>query len=73
MNQRDRYGSDVLAGDWRAPSRGRAVEVEAESGQVVTQAWLDAGTWELDIAGRRHPALASIRPLYDPELKRVRA
>jgi len=47
--------------------------VEAEPGQPVTQAWLDAGLWEVDIAGRRSPALASIRPLYDPEMKRVRS
>ena len=31
----DRYGSDVLSGDWRAPRRGRAREVEAERGLVV--------------------------------------
>jgi hypothetical protein len=31
----DRYGSDVLSGDWRAPRRGRAREVEAETGLVV--------------------------------------
>ncbi|MGO0577462.1 DUF3097 domain-containing protein [Ornithinimicrobium panacihumi] len=31
----DRYGSDVLATDWRAPRRGRAQEVEAETGLVV--------------------------------------
>ncbi|MEO7060920.1 MAG: DUF3097 domain-containing protein [Lapillicoccus sp.] len=31
----DRYGSDVLRGDWRAPARGRAVEVAAEPGLVV--------------------------------------
>ena len=24
----DRYGSDVLSTDWRAPRRGRAVEAE---------------------------------------------
>jgi hypothetical protein len=31
----DRYGPDVLSGDWRAPVRGRATEVEAETGLVV--------------------------------------
>jgi hypothetical protein len=31
----DRYGADVLAGDWRVPTTGRAREVEAESGLVV--------------------------------------
>jgi hypothetical protein len=31
---KDRYGADVLSGDWRSP-RGRAREVEAEVGLVV--------------------------------------
>ena len=31
----DRYGSDVLSGDWRAPRGGRSREVEAETGLVV--------------------------------------
>ena len=31
----DRYGSDVLSGDWRAPRRGRARPLEAEDGLVV--------------------------------------
>jgi 4-methylaminobutanoate oxidase (formaldehyde-forming) len=38
----------------------------------LTQAWLDAGRWEVDVAGTRHPAVASIRPLYDPDGARVR-
>ncbi len=41
--------------------------------QPVTQAYLDEGVWEVDIAGRRYPAVTSIKPLYDPEMKRVRA
>ncbi len=43
-----------------------------EAGQPVNQAYVDGGTWEVDIAGRRHPVRASIKPLYDPEMKRVR-
>jgi len=31
----DRYGSDVLAGDWKAPPRGRSREVPAERDLVV--------------------------------------
>lgn len=31
----DRYGSDVLAGDWRAPRRGRSTPAPAEPGLVV--------------------------------------
>ncbi|PKW28180.1 DUF3097 family protein [Phycicoccus duodecadis] len=31
----DRYGSDVLSGDWKRPPRGRSVELAAEPGTVV--------------------------------------
>ena len=31
----DRYGGDVLGGDWRRPARGRSVELAAEPGTVV--------------------------------------
>ncbi len=37
-----------------------------EAPEPITQAWLDAGAWEVDIAGSRHPARVSLRPLYDP-------
>ncbi|HEX5089179.1 MAG TPA: DUF3097 domain-containing protein [Nocardioides sp.] len=37
----DRYGSDVLATDWRAPKRGRAVEAVAELGAVVEEVTTD--------------------------------
>jgi hypothetical protein len=33
----DRYGSDVLNTDWRAPRRGRAVEISADKGLVVEE------------------------------------
>ena len=44
-----------------------------EAGEPVTQAYLDEGKWEVDIAGRKYPAVASLRPLYDPENKRIKA
>ena len=31
----DRYGGDVLGGDWRRSPRGRSVELPAEPGTVV--------------------------------------
>jgi hypothetical protein len=37
VTSRDRYGPDVLTGDWRAPKRGRAVETPAETGLVVEE------------------------------------
>ena len=44
-----------------------------EAGQPVDQAYLDAAPWEVDIAGKLYPAVASLRPLYDPENKRIKA
>jgi hypothetical protein len=37
----DRYGTDVLSGDWRKPKRGRAVEAPAELGTVVEEVTTD--------------------------------
>jgi len=37
MTSRDRYGTDVLATDWQAPRRGRAVEAPAQLGAVVEE------------------------------------
>ena len=38
---RDRYGSDVLASDWRVPSNGRATEAPATKGEVVEEVTAD--------------------------------
>jgi len=35
--------------------------------------WYRSGTYEIEIAGERVPAEASLRPLYDPESKRPRS
>jgi len=37
----DRYGSDVLNTDWRAPRRDRAVEIDADLGLVVEEVTTD--------------------------------
>jgi glycine cleavage system aminomethyltransferase T len=34
--------------------------------------WIEAGTWEVEIAGTLYPAIASLKPLYDPENKQVK-
>jgi 4-methylaminobutanoate oxidase (formaldehyde-forming) len=44
-----------------------------EAGEPIDAAYLANGTWEVDVAGKLYPALASIKPLYDPEMKRVKA
>ena len=41
MTTVDRYGTDVLSGDWRAPKRGRATEAPADLGLVVEEVMTD--------------------------------
>ncbi|NYJ74239.1 DUF3097 family protein [Allobranchiibius huperziae] len=52
----DRYGADVLSGDWRAPRRGRSVSLPAEVGVVVEDVetgWCGAIT-RVEKAGGMH-------------------
>ncbi len=44
-----------------------------DADEPIDQAYLDRGAWEVEIAGKRYPAIASLRPLYDPDMKRVKA
>jgi len=37
----------------------------------VDDAYLNSGTWEVDIAGTRYPASVSARPFYDPKNARL--
>ena len=71
-----RDGSAV--GDVRSGSYGWTVGAAVGLAGVghdggVTREWLEAGTWEVDVAGTRHPARVSLRPPYDPTAARVRA
>jgi 4-methylaminobutanoate oxidase (formaldehyde-forming) len=43
-----------------------------KNGDVVTADYIRSGSYEIDVAGTRYPAKASLQPMYDPKLKRVR-
>jgi 4-methylaminobutanoate oxidase (formaldehyde-forming) len=45
--------------------------VENEEG--VTADYVKSGTYEIQVAGTRYPARASLRPMYDPEGTKVRS
>ena len=53
---------------------GRAVGMGyvEKGGEVVDRDWLLGGRYEIEVAGKRIPAQASLRPLYDPKGERVR-
>ncbi len=43
-----------------------------EAGEPITQAYLDGAEWTVEIAGQFYPAAASLRPLYDSQMLKVR-
>ncbi|MFZ5446520.1 MAG: GcvT family protein [Myxococcota bacterium] len=45
--------------------------VEA-GGAPVDAKWLESGRWEVEIAGKKYPAMASLKPLYDPDNLKVK-
>jgi glycine cleavage system aminomethyltransferase T/glycine/D-amino acid oxidase-like deaminating enzyme len=70
------YREDRMVGYIRSASYGFTLGgavglAMIEAGEPVNQAYLDGGSWEVEIAGTRYPAVTSTRPLYDPTSLRV--
>jgi 4-methylaminobutanoate oxidase (formaldehyde-forming) len=72
------YRDDVPVGYILAGGYGHTLGAAVGSGLVrndggtVSVDYVKSGTYEIDIAGVRYPAKASLKPLYDPKLLRVR-
>jgi glycine cleavage system aminomethyltransferase T len=47
--------------------------VMVEAGEPVNQAYVADAKWDVEIANARCPAVASIRPLYDPTMERIKS
>lgn len=41
-------------------------------GEITTADYIKSGSYAIDVAGERYSAKASLRPMYDPRLERVR-
>ena len=73
------YRDGELVGYVRAASYGWTLggavglAMVSGGGVPVTPDWLRSGTWEVDVAGTRHPVEVSLRPMYDPTSERVKA
>ena len=74
------YRDGVAVGDVRSASYGWTLGgavglamVHTPDQTPITPAWVQTGAWEVDIAGVRHGARASLRPMYDPTNARVKA
>jgi glycine cleavage system aminomethyltransferase T/glycine/D-amino acid oxidase-like deaminating enzyme len=49
------------------------VEADPSHAGGIDKAWLEAGGWSVDVAGRLVPARVSLQPLYDPTMARIKA
>ncbi len=70
-----RNGSKVgyIASGMYGHSLGAAIGLGyIHNDQGVTADFINSGAYEIDVAGKRIAATASLKPLYDPENKRVR-
>jgi 4-methylaminobutanoate oxidase (formaldehyde-forming) len=63
----------VRAGSYGHTLGGAVGLAMIEAGEPIDPAWLAAGTWEIEINGKRYPAAVSLKPLYDPEMKKIKA
>jgi glycine cleavage system aminomethyltransferase T/glycine/D-amino acid oxidase-like deaminating enzyme len=72
------YRNNKAVGYIRAASYGHTLGgavglAMIEAGEPLNKAYIQNGTWEIDIAGKRYPAEVSIRPMYDPKMERIKA
>lgn len=71
------YRDGVAVGCIRAASYGHTLGgavglVMATSDEPIKKSFWTEGAWEVDIAGTRYPAVASLRPMYDPRMERIK-
>jgi 4-methylaminobutanoate oxidase (formaldehyde-forming) len=63
----------IRAGSYGFTLGGAVGLAMIEADEPINKAYLDEGAWEVDIAGKRYKAKASLRPLYDPKMKRIKS
>jgi 4-methylaminobutanoate oxidase (formaldehyde-forming) len=63
----------VRAGSYGFSLGGAVGLFMIEADEPVTTDYITNGKWELEIAGEIYPAEVSLRPFYDPEMRRIKA
>lgn len=62
----------VRAGSYGFTLGGAVGLAMIEPGEPVDKTYLENGKWEIEINGKVYPAMVSLKPLYDPEMKRIK-
>jgi heterotetrameric sarcosine oxidase gamma subunit len=63
----------VRAGSYGHTLGGAVGLFMIEAGEPINAAYIKDAKWEIDIAGKLYPAEVSLRPLYDPEMARIKS
>jgi 4-methylaminobutanoate oxidase (formaldehyde-forming) len=63
----------VRAGSYGHSLGGAVGLVMLEAGEPVNADYLASAKWEIEIAGSTYPAEVSLKPMYDPENKKIKA
>ncbi|MCA9986355.1 MAG: aminomethyltransferase family protein, partial [Anaerolineales bacterium] len=63
----------IRAGSYGFTLGGAVGLFMTEAAEPVDEAYVATGRWEIDIAGTRYPAEVSLTPMYDPEMKKIKA
>ena len=63
----------VRAGSYGHTLDGAVGLALIEASEPVDPAYLRGGLWEIEVAGERYPCRCSLKPLFDPDMKRIRA
>ena len=64
----------VTSGSWgHTVGASVALGWASRGDSAIDASWIREGAWEIEIAGRRFPAKASLRAFYDPSSERVKA
>jgi glycine cleavage system aminomethyltransferase T len=71
------YRNGEFAGYIRAGAYGFTLGASVglglvESEQIITADHVKTDSWEIEIAGTRYKAEASLRPLFDPTMERIK-
>jgi len=63
----------VTSGAYAFTLGGAAGLAMIHADRPIDEAYISNGKWEVNIAGRRYPAEISLKPMYDPEGRRLRS
>jgi heterotetrameric sarcosine oxidase gamma subunit len=72
------YRNGVIVGSTTSGAWGHRIGRSLALGYVknpdgVTKEWLDSGTWEVELAWKRHAANVQLQPFYDPKGDRIKS